>query len=220
MGEGGKREVEIVVKTVGPSRPTKIRIESPIEVVELRKVVAAKGCHSLSHLKLVFCGRTLPDESTGGIEDSVVRFEDGDTLVAAIMPRPPPKHLHEDDEDEDDEDLKFHIPESEKLWKRRLLYFLQRKMKFPDILLMVIFSISIKAWIGIILWFSLAHIVYRWDLGPIYILATGFAAILLNLGKRKQGDASAYSIFNEDFRELPGTYNANRVDRDIRAGQF
>lgn len=31
---------------------------------------------------------------------------------------------------------------------------------------------------------------------------------------------SAYSIFNEDFRELPGTLNADRLDRDIRAGQF
>lgn len=31
---------------------------------------------------------------------------------------------------------------------------------------------------------------------------------------------SAYSIFNEDFRELPGTLNAERLDRDIRAGQF
>lgn len=31
---------------------------------------------------------------------------------------------------------------------------------------------------------------------------------------------SAYSVFNEDFRELPGTLNADRLDRDIRAGQF
>lgn len=31
---------------------------------------------------------------------------------------------------------------------------------------------------------------------------------------------SAYSIFNQDFRELPGTLNADRLDRDIRAGQF
>lgn len=32
--------------------------------------------------------------------------------------------------------------------------------------------------------------------------------------------SSAYSIFNEGFRELPGTLNAERIDRDIRAGQF
>lgn len=31
---------------------------------------------------------------------------------------------------------------------------------------------------------------------------------------------SAYSIFNDNFRELPGTLNADRFDRDIRAGQF
>ncbi|PIN24750.1 hypothetical protein CDL12_02516 [Handroanthus impetiginosus] len=31
---------------------------------------------------------------------------------------------------------------------------------------------------------------------------------------------SAYSIFNEDFRELPGTLNAEHLDRDIRLGRL
>ncbi|KAI9087072.1 hypothetical protein K1719_031033 [Acacia pycnantha] len=70
------------------------------------------------------------------------------------------------------------------------------------------------------MWFVLAPIAHKWDLGPVYIIATGFALILFNLGKRQAGDVSAYSIFNEDFRELPGTLNADRLDRDIRAGQF
>lgn len=34
------------------------------------------------------------------------------------------------------------------------------------------------------------------------------------------GICSAYSIFNEDFRELPGTLNAERLDGDIRTGQL
>lgn len=33
-------------------------------------------------------------------------------------------------------------------------------------------------------------------------------------------NCSAYSIFNEDFRELPGTLNAERLDGDIRTGQL
>ncbi|XP_016751806.2 uncharacterized protein [Gossypium hirsutum] len=59
------------------------------------------------------------------------------------------------------------------------------------------------------------------------ILGTGFCTIFLNLGRRQPGDVryplasklqflSAYSIFNEDFRELPGTLNADAIDRDIR----
>ncbi|KAK8322293.1 hypothetical protein V6Z12_A12G157800 [Gossypium hirsutum] len=50
----------------------------------------------------------------------------------------------------------------------------------------------------------------------IGILGTGFCTIFLNLGRRQPGDVSAYSIFNEDFRELPGTLNADAIDRDIR----
>ena len=87
-------------------------------------------------------------------------------------------------------------------------------------LLMAIFSITLKMWVIIVMWFILAPVAHSWDLGPLYILATGFAIIFLNLGKRQHGDVSAYSIFNEDFRELPGTLNADRLDRDIRAGQF
>ncbi|KAK5794184.1 hypothetical protein PVK06_035394 [Gossypium arboreum] len=52
------------------------------------------------------------------------------------------------------------------------------------------------------------------------ILGTGFCTIFLNLGQRQPGDVSAYSIFNEDFRELPRTLNADAIDRDIRTGQF
>ncbi|KAK8658004.1 hypothetical protein V6N13_036220 [Hibiscus sabdariffa] len=48
------------------------------------------------------------------------------------------------------------------------------------------------------------------------ILGTGFCTNFLNLGRRQPGNVSAYSIFNEDFRELPGTLNADAIDRDIR----
>ncbi|KAL5187625.1 hypothetical protein HKD37_05G013269 [Glycine soja] len=113
------------------------------------------------------------------------------------------------DNDDEDEDLKFRLPHSSSWWKKRLYSFLHDNLKLPDILLMVIFTLSLKAWLLIILWFILAP-----------ILATGFCLILFNLGKRQAGDISAYSIFNEDFRELPGTLNADRLDRDIRAGQF
>ncbi|CAI0470960.1 unnamed protein product [Linum tenue] len=94
------------------------------------------------------------------------------------------------------------------------------RLKDNDMLLAGLFSLSAKVWAVIILWFILAPVANRWHLGPLYILGTGFAIIFLNLGRRQAGDVSAYSIFNEDFRELPGTLNADRLDRDIRAGQM
>ncbi|PHU08400.1 hypothetical protein BC332_20260 [Capsicum chinense] len=87
-------------------------------------------------------------------------------------------------------------------------------------LLMVLFSVSLKVWIMIVTWFILASIARRYDVAPLFLLATGFGLIFYNLGHRKQGELSAYSVFNEDFRELPGTLNADHIDRDIRAGRF
>ena len=57
------------------------------------------------------------------------------------------------------------------------------------------------------------------QIGPIYVLASIAAVILWNLGKRREGEASAYSIFNE-FRELPGQLNAGVLDDQIRRGQM
>lgn len=36
-------------------------------------------------------------------------------------------------------------------------------------LLMAIFSISLKAWAGFILWFSLAPVASRWGIGSLYV---------------------------------------------------
>ncbi|VFR02174.1 unnamed protein product [Cuscuta campestris] len=64
------------------------------------------------------------------------------------------------------------------------------------------------------------HLVNCFQPLHLQILGTGFGIVFYNLGQRQHGELSAYSIFNEDFRELPGTLNADRIDRDIRAGQL
>ncbi|KAL5550917.1 hypothetical protein UlMin_001093 [Ulmus minor] len=214
-----KRKVEIIVKTVGPARPCRLQVPSPIKVYDLRKLIAGNNHLPLENLRLILRGNVLHDSKNG--DDAYLQLSDGDSLIVAVKPKPPVKHLRDglDDED-DDEDLKFQLPQSSSRWKKRLYSFLHDKLKLPDILLMALFSLSLKMWIIIIMWFIFAPIAHRWYLGPLYILGTGFVIILLNLGKRKPGDVSAYSIFNEDFRELPGTLNADRLDRDIRAGQF
>ncbi|KAG0569976.1 hypothetical protein KC19_6G129500 [Ceratodon purpureus] len=115
---------------------------------------------------------------------------------------------------------RFKLPESATPLQRQVATFLRSKLKVPDVALIVLFSISLRTWLLTILWFVLLPLARRWDLGPLYIITTIFLVIFMNLGKRQPGEASAYSIFNEDFRELPGTLNAERLDRDIRAGQF
>ncbi|CAK7356177.1 unnamed protein product [Dovyalis caffra] len=210
--------IEITVKTIGPSPTSPLVVPSPVKVRDLKKLIAENRHLPIENLRLILRGNVLHDSR----DEDDIRLNNGgtDSLIVAVKPKPPAKHLRDGFDDDDDDDLKFQLPLSATQWKRRLYLFLHDKLKIPDILLVGLFSLSLKAWTVIILWFILAPVAHRWDLGPIYILGTGFALILLNLGRRQAGDLSAYSIFNEDFRELPGTLNADRLDRDIRAGQF
>uniref|UniRef100_A0A7N2N235 Ubiquitin-like domain-containing protein n=1 Tax=Quercus lobata TaxID=97700 RepID=A0A7N2N235_QUELO len=279
--------VEIILRTIGPARPSRLRVPSPIKtphnairdhtpnhqklmpaefahpaskkllntaghnpmnlenssrvvgydvftiwgslghvqgvveliVCHLRKLIAENDHLPIENLRLILRGNVLHDRQNG--DDVSLQLNSGDSLIVAVKPKPPVKHVRDGfDDDDEEEDLKFQLPQSSSRWKRRLYSFLHNKLKLPDILLMAIFTLSLKMWVVIILWFILAPVAHRWDLGPLYILGTGFGIIILNLGQRQPGDVSAYSVFNEDFRELPGTLNADRLDRDIRAGQF
>lgn len=40
---------------------------------------------------------------------------------------------------------------------------------FPDIILMALFSLTMKAWIIIAMWFLLAPIAQKYDIGPLYV---------------------------------------------------
>uniref|UniRef100_A0A5B7AI61 Ubiquitin-like domain-containing protein n=1 Tax=Davidia involucrata TaxID=16924 RepID=A0A5B7AI61_DAVIN len=209
--------VQITLKTIGPASPSRLSVPPRIKVHDLRNLIAGNDRLPIQNLRLILRGKVLNDNENG--VDEFIQLSDGDSLIVAVKPKPPVKHIR-DGLDDDDDDLKFQLPQSTSGWKRRLFSFLHDKLRLPDMLLMAIFSLSLKMWAVIIIWFISAPIAHRWDLGPLYILATGFAIIFLNLGQRQHGDMSAYSIFNEDFRELPGTLNADRLDRDIRAGQF
>ncbi|KGN55783.1 uncharacterized protein LOC101223066 [Cucumis sativus] len=209
--------VEVIVRTIGPTRPSRLLTPSTIKVCDLRKLVAESNRLPIGNLKLILRGKILDDCKNE--DDVYVRLNHGDSLTVAVKPKPPAEHLR-DEFDEDEDDLKFRLPESSSRLKKKVYTFLREKLKFPDILLMVVFSLSLKGWAAILIWFIMAPVAHSWDLGPLYILGTGFCIILLNLGHRRSGEMSAYSIFNEGFRELPGTLNADRLDRDVRLGQF
>ncbi|KAK3014190.1 hypothetical protein RJ639_008691 [Escallonia herrerae] len=241
---GEEKTVQITLRAIGPFPPSSLNVPSPVNrspiahspssvglglskvpilVRDLRKLIAENGRLPIEHLRLVLRGNVLHDSKNG--DNVSICFNNGDSLIVAVKPKMPAKHVR-DGEDEDDDDLvkielvKFQLPQSTSEWKKQLFSFLHEKLKLPDVLLISLFSISLKLWAVIVIWFMLAPVAHRWDLGPLYILGTGFAIIFYNLGQRQHGDMSAYSIFNEDFRELPGTLNADRLDRDIRAGQL
>lgn len=67
-----------------------------------------------------------------------------------------------------------------------------------------------------------ARIVYNIDPGfsAVYLLLVMMAFIFVNLGNKREGEASAYSIFNPGVQRLPGQLDADEIDRQIRQGHI
>ena len=74
-------------------------------------------------------------------------------------------------------------------------------------------------WAALLLWPAGAKLASAFDLGPLFIIGTVVAGVYLNLGRRREGDASAYTIFN-GFRALAGQFTGDDVDHGLRRGQM
>jgi Uncharacterized conserved domain (SAYSvFN) len=61
-----------------------------------------------------------------------------------------------------------------------------------------------------------APLAAKLSVGPVYVILSLMLVIVLNLGTRRQGDASAYSIFNTNVRRLPGEMTEGQVDAAFR----
>ena len=77
-------------------------------------------------------------------------------------------------------------------------------------------TVSIQTWVYIILWFAAWAAMIYIDFGSLWILLSMFGTIFLNLGTKKRGELSAYSVFNKGFKQLMGTMNAEQFDNEIR----
>ena len=71
-------------------------------------------------------------------------------------------------------------------------------------------------WGWVIMWLAGWGLFIYADFGSLYILLSMIVSIFMNLGKRKRGEMSAYSVFNEGFKQLLGTLNAEQFDNEIR----
>jgi len=76
-----------------------------------------------------------------------------------------------------------------------------------------------RLWLYFIGWVLCCPLASWAGVGPLYVIATLFALVLFNLGSRKEGEASAYTIFN-NFRALPGQLTADQLDQQARTGQM
>ena len=117
------------------------------------------------------------------------------------------------------EDTKLRLPPDASALERKLLLKMRHDWHVPETALLLFFALHLRTWLLFLAWLASIPIAHAFSVGPVYILGSLILVIFLNLGRRQQGEASAYSIFN-DFRELPGQLNAGRLDDQLRRGQM
>lgn len=114
---------------------------------------------------------------------------------------------------------RFRLAANAPAWQRAALRR-ARRAGVPDAVLTLVFGVvGWKFWVGLVAWMVGARTAARTECGPIYMLATVFALMLGKLGRRIEGQASAYSIFN-GLRRLPGQLTAEQLDDQLRHGNM
>ena len=60
-----------------------------------------------------------------------------------------------------------------------------------------------------IIWYSLYRLFLKYNFGAVYFMITIIVLIFLNLGERKPGELSAYSVFNPNHERILGGLSNN-----------
>jgi hypothetical protein len=123
-----------------------------------------------------------------------------------------------DESDDEDEELRQYRPPADAYaWERRLGGWLHAQGA-PPLALAWLFLARPSRLALVLLIAAGARVAHNYGWGPPYVLLWLIAAMLLNLGRRREGEASAYSLFNAGLRRLPGQLDAAHMDAQIRAG--
>ena len=72
----------------------------------------------------------------------------------------------------------------------------------------------------VVLWLLLWGFFVEIEFGVVYIILSAFAFIVLSLrgSRRRIGELSAYSVFNENCESIDGTLTAEQFEREMRYG--
>ena len=97
-----------------------------------------------------------------------------DSLLAILAPRAPPKHVRErhDDEAADadwerSDPARFTLPANAAPAKKRLAAFLRRRLRLPDVVLVILFGVRPWAWAAFLAWIVGAPIAHRLDVSAL-----------------------------------------------------
>ena len=65
----------------------------------------------------------------------------------------------------------------------------------------------------VLLWIAGLYAAAYFSFHSLYFIISGFYWMFTNLGKRKEGTLSAYSVFNDNFERLHGTMDGTELFR-------
>lgn len=210
---------DISVQLVGRIRRN-VQVPDKCSVAKLRQLIAVEFQISCERLRLVTDGTSLSDS------DTPPALADGDSVLAFAAPRLPSKYSdgivrgRGEYLDAEDEDERFRLRVGATRCERFLARCFQQQLRVPDVVLQLLFSIRLRTIIGFLVWLSLCPLASRIQVGPLYVLGSIVAVMFINLGTRQPGEQSAYSVFNDGIRALPGQLNADAIDDQMRHGQM
>ncbi|KAL6444831.1 hypothetical protein ACFW04_002103 [Cataglyphis niger] len=71
-----------------------------------------------------------------------------------------------------------------------------------------------------LLWVTLYAIALKYEFGAVYFILSALVFIYLNTrsGPKRQGEPSAYSVFNPNCEAIQGTLDATQFEKEIRYG--
>jgi len=177
--------------------PAALEVEPDVSVASLRARVAQEAHLDLLRVKLVSGGRVLLDT------DGPARLADGARVLALVAPESRrPAATAVDDEEPEDYVATLRLSQLTLRPATRRLATRFVSTGLPEPLLVLLLKVRARVWAGLALWCVCSRTAARLDLGAPFLVATGFALVFLNLGTRRVGDSSAYSIHNGGRRLL------------------
>ena len=184
--------------------------------------VAGAGAEP-ARVRLVFGGQALADGSV-----FAPTFPEGGpppVLLWALAPRPPKaaRLVEQDGGFEEDLEEDFRVD-----WaalspvQRRGGDLLRRHLGLqgaPLKMAVQILGLSRVFWALFAAWVAAGAAVQGSGFEHTYLAVSVLLVVFLNLGRRRAGEASAYSVFN-NFRNLPGQLTGDMIDDMVRRGQM
>ncbi len=218
---------EVELRAAGGGRAGRVEVPEgglPVEALRRRVAAGVAGAGAEpARVRLVFGGQALADGSV-----FAPTFPEGGpppVLLWALAPRPPKaaRLVEQDGGFEEDLEEDFRVD-----WaalspvQRRGGDLLRRHLGLqgaPLKMAVQILGLSRVFWALFAAWVAAGAAVQGSGFEHTYLAVSVLLVVFLNLGRRRAGEASAYSVFN-NFRNLPGQLTGDMIDDMVRRGQM